>query len=190
MLALRSNIRASADVPPNLLMMSSEVINQGHTEKRKGVQETIAECVISGHNALRQMSGVLTTVELIERLEAKGVKNADIARTLHVSPSRVTEMKKGERTIKLDEAVKLVSEFGLESPPAQRVPPLPAPVARLLVRYIAEELASPVEEGRLQEISEDVRAFAEFVTDPAIRGSIEMAETFFQAMRLRRPKAG
>jgi hypothetical protein len=158
------------------------------TEYRKGMQAIVTECVISRIYGLRQGFGVLTTVELLARLEDKGVKNADIARALNVTPSRITEMKKGERAIKLDEAAKLVSQFDLESPPSQRVSPLPAPVSRLIVRYIAEELECRVTEDRLQDISEDVRAFAEFVSDPTARGSIEMAEMFFQAMRLRRSK--
>jgi hypothetical protein len=130
---------------------------------------------------------VLTTVELLEQLNEKGVKNADIARALDVAPSRVTELKKGERALKLDEAAKLVEQFSLELPPgSQRVSPLPAPISRLIVRYIAAELACPVEEPRLLEIAEDVRAFAEYVTDPKVRGSIDLQAAFFDVMRLRR----
>jgi hypothetical protein len=187
-LALRSNRRASADVPPNLSMMSDAVIPKGSTEYRKGMQAILTKCVISPFYGMRQAQGVLTTVELLARLEEKGIKNADIARTLKVTPSRITEMKKGERTIKLDEAAKLVSEFDLEAPaqqPAQRVAVLPQEASRLLVRYIAEELACPVAEPRLQEIAGDVRAFAEYVTDPHVRGSLELLTGFFDVMRLR-----
>jgi hypothetical protein len=187
-LALRSNRRASADVPPNLSMMSDAVIPKGSTEYRKDVQAILTKCVISPFYGMRQAQGVLTTVELLARLEEKGIKNADIARTLKVTPSRITEMKKGERTIKLDEAAKLVSEFDLEAPaqpPAQRVAVLPQEASRLLVRYIAEELACPVAEQRLQEIAGDVRAFAEYVTDPHVRGSLELLTGFFDVMRLR-----
>jgi hypothetical protein len=96
-------------------------------------------------------------------------------------------MKKGERAIKLDEAAKLVSQFQLESAPALRAPPLPAPVSRLLVRYIVNELNCQAPEDRLEDIAEDVRAFAEYVTDPKVRGSISLQEAFFDVMRLRRP---
>lgn len=161
---------------------------QGHNENRNTPQQLFTDCVIPQFYGVRQTGGVLTTVELLSRLEEKGVVRADIARTLNVAPSRVTEMFKGERAIKLDEAAKLVSEFDLESEPSQRVSPLPAPVARLMVRYIAVELECQAEENQVQDIAEDIRAFAEFVTDPAARGSIEMAEAFFHAMRLRRPK--
>jgi hypothetical protein len=166
--------------------MSSAVICGLDTENRKGSQAPISDYVISGSYRFGQTAVVLTTVELLSRLEEKGVKNADIARALNVTPSRITEMKKGERAIKLDEAAKLVARFDLESPPAQRVAPIPAPVSRLIVRYVAEELGCRAEENHLQDIAEDVRAFAEFVADPSARGSIEMAEMFFQAMRLRR----
>jgi hypothetical protein len=152
------------------------------------MQAILTKCVISPFYGMRQAQGVLTTVELLARLEEKGIKNADIARTLKVTPSRITEMKKGERTIKLDEAAKLVSEFDLEAPaqqPAQRVAVLPQEASRLLVRYIAEELACPVAEPRLQEIAGDVRAFAEYVTDPHVRGSLELLTGFFDVMRLR-----
>lgn len=169
-------------------MIAETVMRKMITENRKAAQEPFTECVIYDSEPLVHATGVLTTTELLTRLEAKGVKNADIARALKVAPSRVTEIKKGERTIKLDEAAKLVFEFDLESPPVPKVSPLPPAVSRLIVRYIAEELECPVGEDRLQEIAEDVRAFAEFVADPTTRGSIEAAELFFQAMRLRRPK--
>lgn len=157
-------------------------------ENRNNVQAAFTESVIADESPMLQSTGVLTTVELLNRLTERGVKNADIARALNVAPSRITEMRKGERAIKLDEAAKLVAEFSLESPQAQRVPPLPAPVARLIVRYIVEELQCQVPEQHLIDIAEDIRAFAEFVADPQARGSIELAETFFQAMRLRRSK--
>jgi hypothetical protein len=186
-LAFRSNIPAKAEVPPNASMMAAASITESCNGNRKAPQALIPKCVIYGSTVLSQSRGMLTTVELLDRLERAGVKNVEIARTLNVAASRVTEMKKGERVIKLDEAAKLVSKFQLESPPAPtRVPPLPPAVSRLLVRYVAEELGCPAPEAQLLEIAEDVRAFAEYVSDPTIRGSLEMAETFFLAMKLRR----
>jgi transcriptional regulator with XRE-family HTH domain len=137
-----------------------------------------------------QRTFMLTTRELLDRLEQRGIKNHQVAKALGVSPSRVTEMRKGERAIKLDEAAKLVSDFGLEEPPAQaKVSPLPAPIARLIVTYVAGEIErAEGESADLEDIAQDVRAFAEFVADPAVRESIDAAETFFQAMRLRRPR--
>jgi hypothetical protein len=131
---------------------------------------------------------MLTTRELLARLTDAGVKNGQIAKCLGVSPSRVTEMFAGTRRINLDEAVKLVAQFDLEEPPSRRASPLPAPIARLVVLYIAAELgALESNPAKVEALAQDVRAFAEFVTDPQVRESTEAAELFFQAMRLRRP---
>jgi hypothetical protein len=145
--------------------------------------------VIYGAKGFRHLRVVLTTKELLARLRDRSVKNADIARALSVTPSRVTEMYDGTRALKLDEAVKLVEAFGLEQEPSPREAPIPAQVSQLIVQHIARELGRPLNEDapQLQELAEDLRAFSEFVTDPAVRESIDLATAFFQAMRLRRP---
>jgi transcriptional regulator with XRE-family HTH domain len=132
---------------------------------------------------------VLTTKELLARLRDKKVKNADIARVLNISPSRVTDLFNSDRALKLDEAAKLAGAFDLESAPSPQVPPLPGPVAQLIVQHIAQEIGRPLAQDapQLRELSEDLRAFSEFVTDPKVRESIDLAMRFFQAMRLRRP---
>lgn len=170
-------------------MISETVIPDSLTEKRKTTQDPISDCVIYPGAAVRQYRAMLTTAELLARLDERGVKNSQIARALDLTPSRITELRKGERALKHDEAVRLVEAFDLESEPNHRPTPLPAPVSRLIVRYLAAELGVPLPEAdkRLLELSEDVRAFAEFVTDPKVRQSVEAAEAFFQAMRLRRP---
>jgi transcriptional regulator with XRE-family HTH domain len=169
-------------------MMSETVMESYIAEYRNDCKSRIADCVIYPEGRLGQRNSMLTTRELLERLEQRGIKNHQIAKALGVSPSRVTEMHKGERAIKLDEAARLVSAFGLEEPPTPaKMSPLPAPIARLVVVYVGAELGlATVDPLRVEEIARDVRAFAEFVTDPAVRGSIDAAETFFQAMRLRR----
>jgi transcriptional regulator with XRE-family HTH domain len=170
-------------------MIPETVIGSEYTGNRNVCNSDVPACVIAPPLWLSHPVVVLTTVELIARLDERGIRNADIARALKVSPSRVTEIKKGERAIKLDEAAKLVVEFDLESGSSQKVPPLPGRIARLIVLYIAAELDHDSEENRerIEELSEDVRAFAEFVADPRVRESAEAAEAFFQAMRLRRP---
>jgi predicted XRE-type DNA-binding protein len=146
-------------------------------------------CVIYPVTAFRHSQGVLTTKELLARMRERNIKNAAIARALEVTPSRVTELFNGERALKLDEAVRLVEAFDLESESSQRVAALPAPVAQLIVRHIALQLGKPLEEDSpaLQALGEDIRAFCEFVTDPKVRESIDLAMAFFQALRLRRP---
>jgi transcriptional regulator with XRE-family HTH domain len=182
-------MRAKAEVPPNRSMICAEVINRDYNENREVCKAPFANSVIYGIGSLRQPKRVLTTGELIARLDEKRVKNADIARALNVSPSRVTDIKKGERRLQLDEAAKLVVAFGLESPPSpERVVPLSARVTRLLVEYVALELGCDPEtnQGRIDELTKDVRAFAAHVADPQVRDSEALAETFFQALRLRR----
>lgn len=158
------------------------------TENRKPCNNNLPLCVIYGIGSVVQPKVVLTTRELLTRLEQKGVKNGEVAKALGLSASRVTEMYKGERAIKLDEAAKLVSVFELEEPQSSpRVQALPAPIARLIVLYIASELGGAESNShQLEALAGDVQAFAEFVTDPKVRESIDAAELFFQAMRLRR----
>jgi hypothetical protein len=127
---------------------------------------------------------MLTTDELLARLEQKKIRNIDIARALGLPDSRVPEIRTKRRRLTLDEGAKLAQAFALEqTPPAHPIPPS---IARLVVRYIATELRADQDEAKLEEIAEDVRAFSAFVADPNIRSSIQAAETFFQAMRLRR----
>lgn len=136
--------------------------------------------------ALRQSGAVLDTDELLDRLKAKGVKNVEIARVLNLPDSRIPEIRDKRRALKLDEGAKLVRAFGLE--PSPEAVPLPPPILRLAVRYLAAELGhSPEEDDRqLEELIADIQAFSEFVADPKVRRSIEAAEGFFQAMRFRR----
>lgn len=158
------------------------------TENRNERKGRIADCVIYPPSFSVQPNVMLTTRELLATIEQRGIKNHEIATALDVSPSRVTEMRKGTRAIKLDEAAKLVSVFALEEPlQAPRVSALPAPIARLIVLYVAAELGvAESNPHQVEALAEDVRAFAEFVTDPKVRGSIDAADVFFQAMRIRR----
>jgi hypothetical protein len=170
-------------------MIAETVMENGYTENRKGCKTPNPLCVIYPLVDNRQPVGVLTTKELLARLRDKGVRNADIARALDVTPSRVTEMYGGTRALKLDEAVRLTEAFDLEPEPSQKVAPLPGPVAQLIVQHIARELGQPLapDAQQVRELAEDLRAFSEFVTDPKVRESIDLATAFFQALRLRRP---
>lgn len=152
------------------------------------MQGDITKWVVEESYDLRQPQTMFDTDELLARLQQKRVKNVEIARALGLPDSRVPEIKRKDRALKLDEAVKLVRTFGLEQD--QAATPLPVPIVRLLVRYIAAELHVSLAENdpHLEELTADVRAFAEFVADPRVRRSIEAAEGFFRAMHLRRPK--
>lgn len=130
---------------------------------------------------------MLDTDQLLAMIEERGIRNVDIARALGLPDSRVPEIKQKKRALKLDEGVKLARAFGLE--PNRPVAPLPPAVSRLVVRYIAQELGMSPDDRHLEELSADLRAFSEFVADPKVRRSLDAAESFFQAMRLRRPAA-
>lgn len=125
----------------------------------------------------------MTTDELLAALDERGIRNVDIARALGLPDSRIPEIRQRKRALKLDEGAALIRAFGLEKP----VQPLPTAIVRLLVRYVAQELGLHPEERKLQDLTKDVRAFAEFVADPKVRESLVAVESFFQAMRLRRP---
>jgi hypothetical protein len=139
--------------------------------------------------ALRHAFRMLDTDELLARLDEKKVRNIDIARALGLPDSRVPEIRRKERALKLDEGAKLVRAFELEPSPTG-VSLQPAMI-RLAIQYIALELGVPPEanQSQIEELTEDLRAFSEFVSDPKVRRSVDAAEGFFQAMRRRRPAA-
>lgn len=165
------------------------MVSASDSENRNCVQGVLTRPVIYPNETVSQMTAVFTTDQLLARLSERGIRNSAVAQVLQVHPSRVTEMRKGLRSIKLDEAARLVEAFDLEAPPSRPAPALPAPVARLLVRYIAAELGFPLEEAshQLAELAEDVRAFVEYAGNQKGRGSVEATEAFFEALRLRRP---
>ena len=126
---------------------------------------------------------MLDTDALLALLDERKIRNADIARALGLPDSRIPEIKTKRRALKLDEAAKLVRAFELEE--GREVKPLPAPVTRLLVRYLADQLGVHPDEARIASLSEDMRAFASFVSDRQVRQSIDAAEGFFRALRFR-----
>lgn len=167
-------------------MISEAVINQLPTQIVGTGQQLPTKWVVALSYALRQSTPVLDTDELLARLRAKNPKNVEVARVLGLPDSRIPEIYRKGRKLTLDEGAKLVRAFGLE--PSPEAVPLPAPILRLAVRYMASELGRSLDEDdrQLEELIADIQAFSEFVADPKVRRSIEAAEGFFQAMRLRR----
>lgn len=147
----------------------------------------VTNCVVAHSYGTRQRIRMMDTDELLDRLEAKKVRNVEIARALNLPDSRVPEIKRRERKLSLDEGVKLIRAFGLELD--CRVQPLPQAVYRLVVRHVARALRVETSDEQLRDLTEDLSAFAEFVSDPKVRKSLDAAEAFFQAMHLRRPKS-
>lgn len=126
---------------------------------------------------------MLNTDQLLEQLKAMNVRNVDIARVLELPDSRVPEIRDKRRALKLDEAVKLVQAFGLES--NESLPQPPVAIFRLVVRHVAARLGVPVNDQALASLAEDLRAFSGFVADPKVRRSVEMAEGYFHALQTR-----
>jgi hypothetical protein len=148
----------------------------------------LTNCVVDAAYDSLHPRVMLTTEELLGALKAKGVRNIEIARVLNLPDSRVPEIRDRRRALKLDEAAKLVQAFELE--PVRPASPLSPRVIRLLVQYVAMALGVPRDrvEARLGELTEDLRAFSEFVGDPKVRHLPEAAEGFFRALVLRRPR--
>lgn len=140
---------------------------------------------------LRQTAGVLGSKEILRELQRRGIKKSAIAETLDLDPSRVTELyalvtgKGKPRRLLHDEAVKLVEVFGLEQ--THEAAPLPDAIVRLLIRHVAQFLSAEPTDEQVRELTADLQAFARFVADPQVRESLDAAEGFFRAMRLRRP---
>lgn len=132
---------------------------------------------------------MLDTDELLARLEERGIRNVQIAKALGLPDSRIPEIRRKERALKLDEAVKLVRAFELEQ--GSEAEPLHPKMIRLSVLYVAAVLGVPLErtEAQMEDIVATLRAFSLFVADPKVRRSVEAAEGFFQAMILR-PRSG
>lgn len=158
-------------------------------------------CVVAAENYYGHQSGVLDKVELLAALRAKGVKNSAMEKVLRLPSSRVSEIFRalpGEdgasqgkaRELTYDEGVKLARAFELDGGQGAPPPPLELPpeVLRLVARYVADSLGSAPSEDLLEDLSEDLRAFAAFAADPSVRKTIDMAEGFFRGMRLRRPE--
>jgi hypothetical protein len=129
---------------------------------------------------------VLDSKELLARLEAKKIRNVDIARVLGLPDSRVPEIRRGDRALKLDEGVKLVRAFGLE--PFQAEGPLPQSVLRLIVRWVAARVPAQPNDEQVEAAAKALRAFSAFAADPKVRQSVEAAEGFFRALSLQLPE--
>lgn len=123
---------------------------------------------------------MLDTAQLLNRMERRGITRADIARVLRLAPPRVTEMYKGERAVKLDEAKKLVDHYALDE--ADTVTPMSEPVSRLLILHVARALKATVspEDERLEGLAQDLRAFARFAADLQDKLSVDAASGFLR----------
>jgi hypothetical protein len=106
-----------------------------------------------------------------------------MARVLNLGDSRIAEIFAGKRSVKLEEAAKLVAAFGLEETPAISSQDALAP----LIKHIAEVLGRPLSDAdeRLERLKADVKAFAEFQSDLDMRSSPAAIDGFFRGLRAR-----
>jgi hypothetical protein len=102
---------------------------------------------------------------------------------LNLPDSRIAELHTGKRSIKLDEAAKLVAAFNLGGAPLGS-----DEFAAVLIKHIAGVLGRPIAGGdaRLEELIGDLKAFANFQADPAIKSSPAAAEGFFRGLTARK----
>lgn len=150
-------------------------------------QEVAINSVVARFASVPHPNYVLNRDELLARLnqkvEAKEIRNADIARATGLPSSRIPGLLRGDRRIYFDEAVKLVAAFELE--PVLPVSLLPHAIYRLVASHVAECVGAEPDDEMLEELAADLGAFSRFVADPQVRESIDAAETFLRAMRLR-----
>jgi hypothetical protein len=165
-------------------MMSSAVIPYPYDERRP-VSSVATNYVVAFEGTNWHLARVLNTTQLLARLKEVGARNVDMARVLGLPDSRIPEIFSGKRALKLEEAVKLVEAYNLDSMD-EPITPLTTPVARLIVHHVARSVG--VEPGAevVAELAADLRAFSAFVTDRQVRDSVQAADGFFQSLRIRR----
>ena len=167
--------------------MISAAVMPLYYERRKICQAPVTKRGVAFDGTKLQFASVLNSTQLLARLTEADIKNVEIARALNIPESRVSEMRSGKRRIKLDEAVKLVDTFDLDpEDKASQITPLTTPIARLLVLHVAQSLRTELPEETVADLAADLRAFALFASDPQVRDSLQAADGFLQALRIRR----
>ena len=168
-------------------MISETLMSERPYIYRRDYASGITNSVVAGRYDSVQSSGMIDTEELLRRLDDRNIKNVQIARALGLPDSRIPEIRSRKRAIKLDEAAKLVRAFELEE--AREVPPVPLPIMRLAVRYVALQLRANPPEETIEECAKVLRAFSAFLSDRRVRQSVDAAEGFFRALSLRLPES-
>jgi transcriptional regulator with XRE-family HTH domain len=139
---------------------------------------------------MRHRMAVIDSGTLLQRLSEAGITQIQIARTLNVDPSQISQLYRGKRQIKLDEAKKLVERFAIATD--DTVPPISEQTARLLILHVANTLGQPLspDDQRVQELTLDFQAFSKFARDHLPAPSPEATSGFLYARRAERPAPG
>lgn len=138
----------------------------------------------------QQTFAMLSSGELLARLTGRKIKQKAIADVLGIDQPGVSRMLDGRRTISLDEGKKLVEAFDLEDEDEMVRRGLSSPVARRVARHAAASLGIDIADGdgRLDQLAEDLSAFAVFIAMPGARDSVERTDAFFQALEVVRSR--
>jgi len=160
-------------------MISSALIMRARYEKRNSDASPIPTTVVESNAKLLHAVRMFDTETLLEMLKARGIKNADIARAVGLPSPRITEMFNRTRKINLDEAKRIVEAFRLDEP--EQSDPLSEGVARLLALHVANRVGRPLlpEDGTVQELAEDLQAFARFAWHRRTHLTAEATQGFF-----------
>lgn len=191
MLILASSSRASAEVPPNLSMMSEAVMAPTLAENASRSQQEIAFLINAPCGRISHKRPVLGSIDILRELDGRGVDRKEIAAALEIDAGAVTRLfyalvedpPQKPRKLQHDEAVKLVEKYRLEQAPQAAV--LPASVWRLVAHHASLRLGLSLEEDdeRVRDVAADLAAFSRFVRNPRVQGSVEAAQHFFDAMQ-------
>lgn len=105
---------------------------------------------------------VIGSAELLAALKARNITQTAISRVLNVDPSQISQLYKGARQLKLDEAKRLVEAFDLDESSA--TPPISEQTARLLILHVADTfgIRLAASDSRVQELALDFQAFSKF----------------------------
>jgi hypothetical protein len=165
--------------------MSTTEVMEGCYANRSFGARAITTFVLADFEIRAQNAAVLSQEEILERLADRS--RAEIARILDIPSTRVTEMYGGRRQLKLDEARKLVDHYGLAEQPSAA---LSEPVARLAVRWVAQNLGVSVEtdDPRLAEIALDLQALSEFAVRPEVQQELAQVNGFLAGRKSQPPR--
>jgi transcriptional regulator with XRE-family HTH domain len=151
----------------------------------RAIGKTIS--VADGAISFDYAAGMLSSRELLDLLDARGVAQADMARALKLPSSRISEMYAGKRQVKQDEAKRLVEAFHVDE--GASVPPISEQTARLLILHVANTLGQPLSpnDQLVQELALDFQAFSKFARAHLPAPSPEATAGFLYARRADRP---
>jgi hypothetical protein len=124
---------------------------------------------------------MFSTAQLLEALDAKlgHGKGVAISDCLKINSASASRLVNGERSLKLDEAKKLVEQFGLQAP-QPKVGPISPEVMRLLLLHVARSLGLTLrpDDPKIDEVARDLRMVLSLAPDSSVLQSEDAAKGF------------